>query len=64
MSLNKKLLSEEFWQGIVKSVGPRSENVLKLVLVLQLSLQFVDFCLRFFVLENLIKLINQLVEGT
>ena len=45
-------------------MGPRSENILKLVLILQLTLQFVDFCLRFFELENLIKLINQLVKGT
>jgi len=43
---------------------PRSENFLKLVLILQLTLQLIDFCLGFFELENLVKLINQLVEGT
>jgi len=43
---------------------PRSEDILKPVLILQLVLQFVDFCLRCFELEHLIELINQLVEGT
>jgi hypothetical protein len=43
---------------------PRSEDILKPVLILQLVLQFVDFCFRGFELEHLIELINQLVEGT
>ena len=43
---------------------PRSEEILKPVLILQLVLQFVDFCFRCFELEHLIELINQLVEGT
>jgi len=43
---------------------PRSEDILKPVLILQLVLQFVDFCFRCFELEHLIELINQLVEGT
>lgn len=43
---------------------PRSEDILKPVLILQLVLQFVDFCFRSFELEHLIELINQLVEGT
>ena len=43
---------------------PRSEDILEPVLILQLVLQFVDFCFRYFELEHLIELINQLVEGT
>ena len=58
------MLSKEFWQRIVQGMRPRSENILKPVLILQLVLQFVDFCFRCFELEHLIELINQLVEGT
>ncbi len=42
----------------------RSEDILELILILKLVLQFVDFCFRCFELEHLIKLIIQHFEGT
>jgi len=43
---------------------PGREDGFKLVMILKLVLQFVDFCFSCLVEEDLIKLINQLVEST